>query len=157
MIKKLSILIISVLVLVGCSSPQDKGGALNDTITICTSTDATTGYQSMKQTFTSVGDLVSVLEFEGQMDVGSLENVELISEAMDEVISQTKDIKGLTVDYEIVNDTVIKDYTKVVVEGGDLDAIQEFGLLQLTEDAKLISLEQSVKGLTDVGYTCSTK
>ena len=157
MVRKLCILALGVLVLVGCSSPQDKGGASKETVTICTSTDDSSGYDFMTQTFTAFGDLVSVLEFRGQLDVGSLEYVELISEAMDEVIAQTKDVAGLTVDYEIKDETVVHDYTKIVVAGADFDAIQEAGLLQLTEDAKIISLKDSIQGLTETGYTCETK
>ena len=144
--KKLVVLLCA-LCLVGCSGKEAE-----KITKVCT---MESDGMKVTNTLEAEDDKVVKQTAESSVDFSDLDATEAdIKDVMDELASGYDDLKGVqysyTIDGTTVNDKTIVDYTQA-----DLDQLLEMGILESEEESVgYVSLEQTVKSLEDMGFTC---
>ncbi|MCQ9209974.1 YehR family protein [Granulicatella seriolae] len=153
--KKSLVLVFAAFALVGCGN----GAGQKTTKTVCAIDKPYKVYSSAKQTITSEGDIAKKIDFEGILKASDKESLEAALPQLDAAVTTVNALEGVSARYEKVDDITLKDIASYDLEKASLQTLIQLGLLESTDDenAKLISVEQSVKGLEDQGFTCSVE
>ncbi|MCQ9209975.1 hypothetical protein [Granulicatella seriolae] len=161
--KKTLVLVVAAFALVGCGNANSSSEGQKTTTTVCSIDKPYISYSSAKQTIVSEGDIAKRIEFEGILEAPNKESLDAAIPQLDEAMKSANSLEGVTATYEKVNDTTIKDMAEYDLEKASLQTLQQVGLMKTTEDgqtneqAKFISVKQSVKALEEQGFTCSVE
>lgn len=148
--KKQFALVFAVLTLVGCTSSRQESKT-----TVCTIDEPYVLYSSAKQTFISEGDVAKKINFEGIMVASSKESLDATLEQYDVNLKTINSLEGVTARYERIDDVTLKDIAEYDLAKTSMETLEQIGLMQTTNsNAKLISVEQSAKLLSESGFTC---
>lgn len=152
--KKLSIILVVLLVLVGCSNKTS-----NELVkTVCTNDSPYLSYESGQQSYTSKGDKILTMEVKAVLELGDVETVALVMGAVDEVMAEYEAIEGISVAVEKRTETSLYDIIKVDFEVADLSELMELSIVDLDIDTvgKHVSLKKTIANIEAGGFTCST-
>lgn len=146
--KKILVLLVSLLCFCGCSTKKT-------TTTVC-KLDTMGMLDSME--IISEGDTVTNLKETVTMkwadfEIETEDDKALLETTMMDVFEVLVDIDGIEISSEKTEEA-LNIIIKMDIVNGDLDAMKEIGVLIFDEGAVSISLEKSIEGLKETGYTC---
>lgn len=146
--KKILVLLVSLLCFCGCSTKKT-------TTTVC-KLDTMGMLDSME--IISEGDTVTNLKETVTMkwadfEIETEDDKALLETTMMDVFEVLVDIDGIEISSEKTEEA-LNIIIKMDVVNGDLEAMKEIGVLIFDEGTVSISLEKSIEGLKETGYTC---
>lgn len=146
--KKILVLLVSLLCFCGCSTKKT-------TTTVC-KLDTMGMLDSME--IISEGDTVTNLKETVTMkwadfEIETEDDKALLETTMMDVFEVLVDIDGIEISSEKTEEA-LNIIIKMDIVNGDLEAMKEIGVLIFDEGAVSISLEKSIEGLKETGYTC---
>lgn len=141
--KKLLIVLLPLLVLTGCGSKEEDDGKK-----VCTYENS---LAKMENTFYYSKD--NVLK---QVEVTDMKLTDYMQDNLEEVkkdySEKFADVKGVKVEVTTTDDTM-KITATINYEKADFEQLYEYGLVS-DKDIKSVSLEKTLKGFEENGYTC---
>lgn len=146
--KKILVLLISLLCFCGCSTKKT-------TTTVC-KLDTMGMLDSME--IISEGDkvtnLIETVTIKwADFEIETEDDKTLLETTMLDFFEVLEDIDGIKISSK-KTDEALNITVKMDIVNGDLDAMKEIGILNFDEDTVSISLEKSIEGLKENGYTC---
>lgn len=154
--KKISIVLLGVLFLVGCGKTSEK----KETVTICTTDQPYAMYESGEQTLISKGDRVNKIKVKALMDLEDKDVLDELEDGFDDLVKDLVNSDGVKFSIERVDDTKVYDMSEIDLTLADMEELGELGLLQMDSEAAkvgLVSLKKSITFIENLGFVCETE